>query len=485
MLKNIYRKTISILTAVVLGSGLFSFVGALPASATTSNNVGTWTTEANSLPIEMAAATSVVNGRMYVIGGFLGYGIGGNSNTVFSSQINNDGSVGPWVAEENQLPNYLDFSASVTYNNHIYVLGGQDNSFSGVVDTVYSSTINSDGSIGAWTTEINSLPQALSGGMAFVYSGRVYYMGGANVGSSYGNAVDTVYSAPINNDGSIGAWTTEANSLPDQIEFATTVAYNGHVYVLGGVDINTGLNTVFSAPINNDGSIGAWTTEANSLPDLVDSATSVVFNGRIYTFGGFNGGQNFSSNVYSSSINHDGSIGPWETETNSLPNALGYATGVVYKSHVYIAGGFDGGFYNTVFSAPLNGTLSQTSNSLSGKSSVVSPLSNVIDSQDNTTLSILTQPSHGTASVSSSGITYTSTNGYVGSDSLVYQICASYNHDVCSTITLSLNVTAAVNAPNTGAGNMSNSKLVIISIILISTIVSVGYIFRNKFLIKN
>ena len=433
MLRNIYKKKLSIISAVILGSGLFSFVGALPASATTSNNVGSWTTEANSLPIEMAAATSVVNGRMYVIGGFLGYGIGGNSNTVFSSQINNDGSVGPWVAEENQLPNYLDFSASVTYNNHIYVLGGQDNSFSGVVDTVYSSTINSDGSIGAWTTEINSLPQALSGGMAFVYSGRVYYMGGANVGSSYGNAVDTVYSAPI----------------------------------------------------NNDGSIGAWTTEANSLPDLVDSATSVVFNGRIYTFGGFNGGQNFSSNVYSSSINHDGSIGPWETETNSLPNALGYATGVVYKSHVYIAGGFDGGFYNTVFSAPLNGTLSQTSNSLSGKSSVVSPLSNVIDSQDNTTLSILTQPSHGTASVSSSGITYTSTNGYVGSDSLVYQICASYNHDVCSTITLSLNVTAAVNAPNTGAGNMSNSKLVIISIILISTIVSVGYIFRNKFLIKN
>jgi hypothetical protein len=70
------------------------------------------------------------------------------------------------------------------------LLGGYNGS--AYVSTVYTAPINSDGSLGTWTTG-TSLPGVLSESQAIVTKNRVYLLGGHN-GSAY---VSTVYTAPI------------------------------------------------------------------------------------------------------------------------------------------------------------------------------------------------------------------------------------------------------------------------------------------------
>jgi N-acetylneuraminic acid mutarotase len=150
---------------------------------------------------------------------------------------------------------------------------------------VYSAPLNPDGSVGAWTTESNALPQVRSDFNSVVFNGHVYAIGGFDGN----NEVATVYSAQLNPDGSVGTWTNETNALPQSLAGATSVVYNGHVYIMGGAD-NFGLvSPVYSAPLNPDGSVGAWTTESSSLPQALFVATSVAYNGYVYVMGGYNG----------------------------------------------------------------------------------------------------------------------------------------------------------------------------------------------------
>ena len=114
-------------------------------------------------------------------------------------------------------------------------------------------------------------------------------------------------------------------------------------------------------------------------------------------------------------------------------------------------GGYDGESFNSiVYSDFLNGLLSQNIDVAPNIRTTIPVLANAVDSQDTSTLAIVSQPSHGTALASASGIIYTPENAYLGTDTLVYRICASYNHDLCSTVTLTVNV--AFVAPNTGIG---------------------------------
>jgi N-acetylneuraminic acid mutarotase len=332
VLRKIYKSSIKLFATVTLSLGLLTLTSLTPAYAISTDTIGTWTTESNVLPQELAVATSVVyNGYVYVMGGV---DSGGLVSTVYSAPLNSDGSVGAWTTEANALPQPLANSNSVVYNGYIYVIGGYDGSF---VDTVYSAPLNPDGSVGAWTTEANALPKTLSNPATVVYNGYVYVMGGFD-GI---NRQSTVYSAPLNPDGSVGVWTTEVNALPQVRSDLNLVVYNGYVYVMGGFDGTNVQSAVYSAPLNPDGSVGAWTTEANALPQGLASATSVVYNGYVYVMGG---GDNvgFLSTVYSAPLNPDGSVGAWTTEANALPQPLAVATSVVYNGYVYVMGGFDG-----------------------------------------------------------------------------------------------------------------------------------------------
>ena len=209
----------------------------------------------------------------------------------------------------------------------------------------------SAGSVGTWTTEANALPAPVSGASSVFYNGHVYIMGGNNYSTNVDTFLNTVYSAPLNANGSVGTWTTEANALPVYPEGATAITYNGYIYIMGG-NYSAGVHsTVYSAPLNANGSVGTWTTEANALPTGLWNASAVVSSGHVYVMGG-NNGTNAVSTVYSAPLNANGSVGTWTTEANALPASFNAANSVANNGFIYVIGGTDGySFYSTVYSA--------------------------------------------------------------------------------------------------------------------------------------
>ncbi len=163
--------------------------------------------------------------------------------------------------------------------------------------------------ITGWTTG-TSLPEGLVGSQAIVTKNRVYLLGGNN-----GNDItSTVYTAPINTDGTLGTWTT-GTSLPEGLVGSQAIVTKNRVYLLGGFNVNGIVSTVYTAPINTDGTLGTWTT-GTSLPGDLGGSQAIVTKNRVYLIGGqnstditstvytapFSGGSNDYSDFYNGNI---------------------------------------------------------------------------------------------------------------------------------------------------------------------------------------
>jgi len=107
---------------------------------------------------------------------------------------------------------------------------------------------------------------------------------------------------------------------------------------------------------------------------------------------------------------------------------------------------------------PSPGITNQNINVATNGSVTINVLNGVSGNPDPTTLSIVSDPSHGQAVDPTGTITYTPDLGYIGSDSLVYQVCSSLDNTVCSQATLSFSVGVAVTAPNTGFGTQQSKS---------------------------
>ncbi len=338
--------------AVIAGvSGLLSLVPLGVAHAGSPGSIDSWTTEPNGLPQAQNQFAAVVeNGYVYSLGG----STSGSGSAVFYASLNSDGSVGTWTTSPNSLPQNNFRLTSTAYNNHIYAIAGRNGP---ALDTIYSAPVSpTDGSVGAWTTETNHLPAGLYYLNSFVYNGYLYVLGGDN----NSNAVDTVYSAPLNSDGSVGTWTLSPNALPEQMEQAAVVTYDDYAYLIGGWTYADGsLDSVYSAPLGADGAIGIWTASPNSLPQAVSAASFTEFNGYVFIAGGdhYDGSDHILNTVYSAPLSSDGSIGTWTTSANTLPQALQFPASVSYNGVMYVLGGTIGGFgfVNTVYSTRLTG----------------------------------------------------------------------------------------------------------------------------------
>ena len=241
--------------------------------------VGAWTAT-TTLPQTLSASTSVVyNGYVYVMGGQHGALV----NTVYSAPLNPDGTVGAWTTSVvNTLPQTINGSTSIAYDGYIYVMGGFNSTYQ---NTVYSAPVN-DGTVGVWATSLNTLPKGLQDSSAITYNGYAYVIGGFG-SSGFSNAV---YSAPLGSNGTIGTWATSPNTLPQGLDGHNAVSYGGYAYVIGGrgsSGFSSGFsNAVYSAPFGPNGTIGTWATSPNTLPQPLQYASAITYNGYVYNIGG-------------------------------------------------------------------------------------------------------------------------------------------------------------------------------------------------------
>ncbi len=295
----------------------------------------TWIPTESLTPGRFAHAAVARNGRLYVFGGQVSDTA--TTDVVQMASVMPDGNLTSW-SETTRLPAARGGHASVGTDGHVYVLGGCCTGGQQVADVFYAPIL-ADGTLGTWAST-TPLPSARQTFAAVAHNGRVYAVAG-NFGAGGINRQD-VQMSNINGDGSLGPWTA-LTPLPApwtaHTTIATTVAGNSHLYLIGGGRSGEQPNgDVLVAPINGDGTIGAWAS-STALPMPRAGHTSVVLNGTMRVMGGaaMNGG-NGVTDVNEAPIAGAGGTGPW-TAKAPLPIGRTGAASVVANGRVYVIGG--------------------------------------------------------------------------------------------------------------------------------------------------
>jgi hypothetical protein len=215
-----------------------------------------------------------------------------------------------------------------TGSRYVYVLGGQANAADapGGTATVYMASVDTNsGAVGSWTQLTSSLPQTLVGPAAALFNGYIYVVGGLR---SDGTPSPYVYSAPVNSDGTLGTWTTSPNSYPMGISFATAFGFAGKLYVLGGDIANsttpnqqgtlgTGTTTVNFASARN-GVVGAWSPTSATIKNRKKHITWTAFGQVIDAEGIYSGGTTGALELERSVIQSDSTLASWNGITASV-----------------------------------------------------------------------------------------------------------------------------------------------------------------------
>src|SRR5690606_36530218 len=127
---------------------------------------------------------------------------------------------------------------------------------------------------------------------------------------------------------------TSTTNLPAGRFRHGSVAYNGHLYIIGGADqSDTPHSNTYYALILSNGTIGSWSsTSALNTPRAVNGA--VVYNGYIYVAGGSSTSFSPLSSVEYARVNTNGSLGEWQT-TTALPTIADTSSLVAYGGYLY------------------------------------------------------------------------------------------------------------------------------------------------------
>lgn len=301
------------------------------ASLNADGTIGAWAATTSFTTARFGHSTTMYNGYMYVLGGCAGENTAGNCNNtpqdVQYAKINSDGTVGAWTTTT-ALTHFLDKGAVVAYNGYMYT--GQ-----ATTSGLKFAQINADGTLGVWQTG-TAFNINVNGYSFSAASGYLYKLSGYDNGNV---ELTNIQYVRIDSAGVAGQFTA-GTVLPAQTSQFDAVAYNGYLYQIAGF---AGLNaTVRYAPINADGSIGAWTATA-SLTGNRYSHSAVAYEGYMYVFGGnstdaaTNNGTRVAVTM-SAQINADGTLGTW-TNRNAMPEARAGHTSVVHNGYVYVIAG--------------------------------------------------------------------------------------------------------------------------------------------------
>ncbi len=206
--------------------------------------------EGRNFPINIEGHRAVFNnGYIYVVGGMTVYPTSGDATfntTIYYAESNTNGEL---------ISNFLPLSVSLpepcwqgqvfVNNNYLYVLGGgtvYSTSSTGVntytvTNNIYRFTISTTDGTLSGLTNVGQLPLALAGFGLAVYDNYVYIVGGFQ--DNLINPISTIYSAPIESDGTLLNW-TNAGSLPIANNYnSAIIRYNNisktaYIYIVGG-----------------------------------------------------------------------------------------------------------------------------------------------------------------------------------------------------------------------------------------------------------
>jgi hypothetical protein len=259
--------------------------------------------------------------------------VGSSLNTATMSTLlpcSGDGSLGPW-RHATSMTIDRGYLAAVQANGRIYALGGGCQCPGLWLNTVESASVNLDGSLGSWQ-QTSSMVKPRFDHSAVVVGNYIYAIGGGPQLDS----LTTAERALINADGTLGPWQLVTPPNQPRYEFSAA-AVGGYLYVIGGSPPFGGvLSSIERARINPDGSLGPW-QPTSPLPVPRAALSAVGVGQYLFVIGG-DSGVPAGNSVVRALISGDGSLGPWQTMSPLVHDRVSGAA-VVQDGFVYAIGG--------------------------------------------------------------------------------------------------------------------------------------------------
>lgn len=301
-----------------------------PASQQDTQWIEGWRETSALLGPRAGAATVVVDGFIYVIGGV--DGVGFVRSTEFA-EIRDDGSLGPWqqTAALNEERGFID---AVAKDGFIYVVGGGNGpNGKNLLRTVERAKVNANGSLDSWKTLSSGMVMPRRCSKIVIKGSHIYALGGFA-----GALLDNVETAEILSDGELGPWKIQEQTMTLPRYVNTVKASHGNTYVIGGHDQikGVGITDVEWAIPGDNGEVKDWQKTASMQVGRY-GLTSASHGGAVYAIGGLTGLEYLKS-IEVATIKETGELGDWRY-TTPLSEARATFSAVVYKDWLYVIGG--------------------------------------------------------------------------------------------------------------------------------------------------
>lgn len=330
----------------------------------------------------MLSAAVISNGYMYVIGGCTNNGCSTTTGNVAYVGISSTGQMtmpatcpsgtyrgGTWCVDTtNVISGGIAATSPVVFGNRIYLVGGLNGSAN--TNTIVRTNINSDGSIGAWTSQ--SMTGLGVNSVAFLYAysranpssastnpGNLYIFGGCTTTSGAGCTAysQAVYKCNIQITGAIANCSTsgqlQIGTLPGDTQpglgIMSGTVYAGYVYLIGGVSPNqVDLKTLRYAKIDVNNNVVAvsgnsWIQSPNEMLVGRRRAAAFGYNGYIYVVGGYDATVGVLADIEFIKVNvSDGSLGSTSDSFHVSAVTINQRWGLtvpVSNSYAYVIGG--------------------------------------------------------------------------------------------------------------------------------------------------
>ncbi len=275
----------------------------------------TWESKAPMPTARVVTTSSVVNGKIYIIGGLEEV-----ASSLDETPVNEayNPLTNSWEIKSS-MPTPRQSMASVVDNGIIYVIGGYSNlvsTYFGLVET-YNPATNS------WSIlQPMNYPRSSLG--AEVVNGKIYAIGGDD---DIGN-LNTLEEYNI----STNTWTLKTPMPTARNGFATCVV-NGKIYVIGGAI--EGVTSSYDLVEIYDPQTNSWTT-GSPMPTAREALVAESYNDKIYAIGGGTG--LLFANLFSTVEEFDTQIGSWSNST-PMPTARWGSSSTIYDGKIYVFGG--------------------------------------------------------------------------------------------------------------------------------------------------
>lgn len=317
-MKNKLSFTSACTLVLLVSLGLIVLCGSDKMLSTTSAaDANPWTTKAPMPTARNSPMTGVINGLLYVVGGYTG----ATQTTYFRVLEVYNPATNTWTAKT-PMPSARVEAAAGVIDGKLYVAGGAIQVGSNVQTTNILEVY--DPATDTWSSKV-PMPTGREALAGAVIDGKLYVVGGSPSRAFAPTNILEVY------DPATDTWSVKA-PMPTSRGYHKVKAINGKLYAIGGRDLN-GIallnNLEVYDPVTN-----TWETKS-PMPTRRDIFGSGVINGRLYAVGGE---PNSNPTQTSANESYDPATDTWRTEPPMLTARWG--TGVeVINNILYAVGG--------------------------------------------------------------------------------------------------------------------------------------------------